>query len=160
MWAEEVNRLFERDDCADGGVQEPLERNPDQHQQPELSDDDFDLLPSLADSDSDDGVDAMRPLVACGQPAAEVVSATTRPPAPLRSAFDVEEANWCQQDYDDPWSDNVVVPSFIAKKKYVGHKAYMVFKTGPLGCGYYLDTGSPPDTPLRRPDAYGACCPR
>ena len=87
------------------------------------------------------------PLVACVQPAAKVAAAATRPPAPLSSAFDLEEADWCQQDYDDPWSDNVVVPSFIAKKKYVGPKAYMVFKTGPLGCGYYLDTGSPPDTP-------------
>ena len=75
-----------------------------------------------------------------------VVAAAVCPPAPLSSAFDMEEAEWCQQDYDDPWSDNVVVPSFIAKKKYEGSKAFMVFKTGPLGRGYYLDTGSPPET--------------
>ena len=56
------------------------------------------------------------------------------------------EADWCQQDYDDPWSDNVVVPSFIAKKKYEGPKTFKGFKTGRLGRGYYLDTCPPLET--------------
>ena len=160
MWAEEVNQMIQCSGEAGNGTQGPPEEAPDQHQQPEMSDDDFDFLPPLADSESDDdapaslGTDTSDDDVEAGWPQlfdtrveAPVVAAAAGPPAPLSSAFDIEEADWCQQDYDDPWSDNVTVPNFIAKAKFEGSKPFMAFKTGPLGRGYYLDTGSPPETP-------------
>ena len=75
------------------------------------------------------------PQAVNSQPEAPVVAEAAGPPAPLSSAFDIEEADWCQQDYDDPWSHNVAVPNFVAKVKFEGSKAFMEFKTGPLGRG-------------------------
>ena len=70
------------------------------------------------------------------------------------SAFDQAEADWWQQEDDDPWAGDVVVPNFIAQKKYEGPKAHMVYKTGALGLGYYHDVGPRRRPPAKKPAAF------